>query len=516
MREFISIDCADEYGFMDEESGDFMDSWKKRAPKKQPVTFANMPWTYQESSALDGYPFWAELTTYLGGGYTQELFPKWNNAAKLKELKDKQWLDRHTRALFVEFAVFNAATNHFSVVNLVFEFAETGGCIHFSSILTFKLYRYTTGYAIFVIACEVLFLICLLILTYREIKEAKALGFSAYIRQFWNIVEVIAVGLAIISIGFYFYRIKLANDLLKKLPAKRPDRFINFQFAAYWSQVFIYIVALLVFFISIKFIKLLRFNKKMSLLASTLKASWYPLGMFSIVITIVLYGSFIFGNIVFGKNLYGYRNMFVTAATQISLLLGKFSYKEYESTNRILGPLFFFLYIIMVNWILMNMFVSIINDAFEDVQADVKKQDNDYEIIDFIMDHFKAWSGFGRSKKSQIQENIRWQSAKSKMTAVSGLLDGTPARKNQKEVRWQEDEIFGLSNSLCWKESPGDDMVRDGELDIKEVNRTVDRFIDCINLLYFEDVQTAEKMSKKAKKEISEADYVDIDGTIRY
>ena len=501
---------------MDEEQSSYISNWTTKAETKPVLTRQNQPWVYQTWQQLDGYPFLAELATYYGGGYALELFPKFPNIQNLRDLKANQWLDRHTRALIVEFALFNPATNHFSSVTLVFEFAATGGCIHYYSVHTFKLYRYTSGFAFFTIVCEVLFLLCLLLYLYREFKEWYKLR-AKYFTQFWNLIEVCINLMSLVTIGFYFYREKLANDLLKKMPAKTPEKFINFQFAAYCDQIFIIIVSLVVFFVSIKFIKLLRFNRRMSILADTLKDAWYPLGMFSIVMGIVMFGSFAFGTLVFGGEMYSYRNLFVTAATQTSLLLGKFNFYEYQNTNRIIGPLFFLGYIIMVNWILMNMFISIINDSYEVVSHNLAKQSNEYEIVDFVMDRFKEFLGLGRTKKSEIEHNIRWDSAKAKIKALRAFSAKTHTLE-EKDVnlegdKWQgdnhNDDLGGLANSVYWQYTPTlDGNIINRELDVKDVDRTVDRFIDCINLLYFEDVETAEKMSKKVKQEISDADHL--------
>lgn len=446
----------------------------------------------------------AELTTYFGGGYTQELFPRWPNRVNLDKLMKARWIDRHTRAVIIEFALFNPSTNHFSMVTVTFEFAATGGCIHYYSIYTFKLYRYTTGFAFFTIVCEVLFLLLLLLYMYRECKELYQLRWK-YFTQFWNLVEVTINILSFVAIGFYVYRQKLATDLLQRLPAKKPQTFINFQFAAYIDQIFIYVVALIVFFVSIKFIKLLRFNRRMSILADTLKHAWKPLGMFSIVMGIVLISTFAFATIVFGRQMYGYRNMLVTAATQISLLLGKFDFFEYQNTNRVIGPIFFFLYIIMVNWILLNMFLSIINDSFEVVSDGLQEQSNDYEIVDFIMDQFKTWIGVGKTRKDEIRENIRWQSAKSKVNALRAFSANSKASK--KAVRWCDDDVLsGLTRSSYWHDNP---VISDSiDLDADDVNKTVDRFIECINLLYFDDSEIAEKMTKRVKQEISDFDFL--------
>ena len=44
------------------------------------------------------------------------------------------WIDEHTRAVFVEFVVFNANVNLFGVSQIVVEFVQTGGGCDLASI----------------------------------------------------------------------------------------------------------------------------------------------------------------------------------------------------------------------------------------------------------------------------------------------------------------------------------------------------------------------------------------------
>ena len=94
--------------------------------------------------------------------------------------------------------------------------------------------------------------------------------------------------------------------------------------------------------------------------------------------------------LIFGGNLYEYRSYPNAVASIFGLLLGKFSYHQFEQTNAILGPIFFFGFNIMVNWILMNMFISILDDVFAEVQENTRLQSNDYEMIDFMVDQLKG------------------------------------------------------------------------------------------------------------------------------
>ena len=125
------MDCTDRITRDNEETADFPYDddrpWlsKKKASYKSSqdgLTLESKPWRYQNSSQLDGYPIVAQLETYYGGGYVVELFPRWNNTAILQNLKKKQWLDRHSRALIVEFSLINPTTNQFNTIFIVFEF----------------------------------------------------------------------------------------------------------------------------------------------------------------------------------------------------------------------------------------------------------------------------------------------------------------------------------------------------------------------------------------------------------
>ncbi|MEO1019807.1 MAG: hypothetical protein AAFY56_19265, partial [Pseudomonadota bacterium] len=76
--------------------------------------------------------------------------------------------------------------------------------------------------------------------------------------------------------------------------------------------------------------------------------------------------------------------------------------------NPTLGPLFFLAYVISVALILINMFVTILNEAFSDVRDDLTKQMNDYEIVEFVIRRLKSWTGVGavvQGGKSQKEQD---------------------------------------------------------------------------------------------------------------
>ena len=197
--------------------------------------------------------------------------------------------------------------------------------------------------------------------------------------------------LSFVAIVLYIYRDFYARKTLKEIPGKVPNRYINLYFAGQLDLLLTYIVALICFCVTVKFIKLLRFNKRISMLSSTLRKSWFPLSMFGITFGVVLIAFTLLSTLTFGNHLDGYKDVTSSFASIISLLLGKFSYHQFDTVNEILGPAFFFGFNIFVNLIVMNMYISILNDSISEVRWDVAQQSNEYEMVDYTWDKFKGW-----------------------------------------------------------------------------------------------------------------------------
>jgi len=65
-------------------------------------------YTYRRGKDIDSYPIYGELHVYSGGGYVAEL--RGDRATiydKIAELKAGGWIDKYTRAVFLELAVYN-------------------------------------------------------------------------------------------------------------------------------------------------------------------------------------------------------------------------------------------------------------------------------------------------------------------------------------------------------------------------------------------------------------------------
>ncbi|MRA76127.1 hypothetical protein GH890_32380, partial [Bacillus thuringiensis] len=55
-----------------------------------------------------------------------------------------------------------------------------------------------------------------------------------------------------------------------------------------------------------------------------------------------------------------------------------------EAANRILGPTYFILYVFFVFFVLLNMFLAIINDTYSEVKAELSNQKNEFDVGDYF------------------------------------------------------------------------------------------------------------------------------------
>ncbi len=60
--------------------------------------------------------------------------------------------------------------------------------------------------------------------------------------------------------------------------------------------------------------------------------------------------------------------------------MGDFDFESLEKANRLLGPIFFLTYVFFVFFVLLNMFIAIINDTYAEIKSELADQKSDIEL----------------------------------------------------------------------------------------------------------------------------------------
>ncbi|XP_051872179.1 polycystic kidney disease protein 1-like 1 [Pristis pectinata] len=184
-----------------------------------------------------------QFNCYKGKGSIISLGRTRNEAyTTLLALKKTKWIDRNTRAVIVEFTLYNPPTNLFTVVSLLAELPPSGGVLPLVHIESVSIYQENSLLDYFIMAFE--------------------------------------VGLVIISIFYYVYYVfyfVLAVDVIDHLHSGYFKTFVDMNFISAWIKVKRFLHGLLVFLLLIKNIHLLRVNKVMAPCATMLRLSYSSL-----------------------------------------------------------------------------------------------------------------------------------------------------------------------------------------------------------------------------------------------
>ncbi|CAG0880751.1 unnamed protein product [Darwinula stevensoni] len=354
---------------------------------------------YTVASKMGTLPIVGRIDIYSGGGYVVKLQGFESEIrSRLRTLQDLDWIDRYTRAVFLEFFTYNAQVNLFGVGRVTVEMIPGGGMVQSWRFDGITLLPYQTAFGVFILICELLFLLFILYFTYQCFR-ACCKEKRQYFLQYWSYADMTTLLLGWTAVGLYAYRYVATQDVLKKIYESYGNEYVNLHHVALIDEIFGYIVAFLTFIGMVSFIRLLRFNRRMGVLAATMKQCWNDLLGFAFVFFMFFIAFCLMFYLFFYVDLEEWRNFVTAFGTCFSMLLGKFKFDSMKQTN-IVGAVFFFFFAISMSLIMINLLMTIIIRAFEVIKTDLFKQPNEYEVMEFLWLRAKSYFGLsGRRGK---------------------------------------------------------------------------------------------------------------------
>lgn len=108
---------------------------------------------------------------------------------------------------------------------------------------------------------------------------------------------------------------------------------MNFVSISIWDEIFSLVLACVVFFATIKFIKMLKFNRRMGMLGDTIKEATKDLKYFSVTF-FIYFGAFcMMAYVLFGKKLASYGSFIGSIESLFAFALGSFDFYELRDAN---------------------------------------------------------------------------------------------------------------------------------------------------------------------------------------
>merc|ERR1740131_927189 len=91
------------------------------------------------------------------------------------------------------------------------------------------------------------------------------------------------------------------------------------------------------------------------------------------------------GYLLFGTQVADFRDVTNACYTLFRTILGDFNFEVIEQADWLFGPIFFISYIFFVFFVLLNVFLAIINDTYGQVKAQIAARKPAFQMGDFFM-----------------------------------------------------------------------------------------------------------------------------------
>ena len=378
---------------------------------------------------LNTRPFSGQLARYGHGGFQQLLSTDKNiSSFILHDLKFNGWIDRGTRAVFIDFTLYNANINMFCIVKLVAEFLPTGGIATSHEILVQKLLRYVSTKDNVLFGFEVALIV--FVVYYIVVESVELMVFKMnYFVQYWNMLDNIIIIKILGGAAISLYRSVTINDLVTKSETEM-DTFTSFETIAYYESIYNDLAALCLFFSWIKIFKYLKFNKTMRHFSTTLSRCSKDILSFAVMFFIIFFAFAQLGLLLFGTILRDFATFHDSTYTLFRIILGDFDFLALEQASTLLGPVFFITYIFCVFFILLNMFLAIINDTYSEVKSEMSSENRpELEFGDYIKKSLRGlFSICGKKREEEEEgEEERSEDMKESLPQIKVQPDGLPS-----------------------------------------------------------------------------------------
>ncbi|CAF3288423.1 unnamed protein product [Rotaria socialis] len=328
-------------------------------------------WQYMPANITGMDSHTGQYGTYDGSGYVADLaqYDRTNKrfTNDLKELEKFHWLDKATRAVFVDIITYNPSVNLFSYIKLIFEMPPTGGIFPSYKIENEQLFRYVNSSKYVLIGCEIIIVTFTIAFLFIEIVKVIELRWKIFL-DIWNWIDIILLIILILMIIANIRRVLIINSTLHGRMSIYISTFDDLTIRLLRLQSLFDILCTLLTSISIiRILKYCDFAVTLVRIKATVQRCFGDLIGFLVMFVAIMIAYAQFGNLALGQQAQAFSTVGKAFVALFRTVLGDFDYEAISDASPIIGPLFFFFYIFSMVFILFNMVLAIIVDSYEEL-----------------------------------------------------------------------------------------------------------------------------------------------------
>ncbi|XP_072910455.1 polycystin-1-like protein 1 [Hemitrygon akajei] len=399
--------------------------------------------------------------------------------ATLLALKKTKWIDLYTRAVIVDFTLYNPPTNLFTIVSLLAELPPTGGILSLVQIESVRIYQENTLLDYFIMAFELLFLVLILLHLYLQVCRMTQKGILSYWREPWNWLEI---GLVVISIFYYVYYVfyfVLAVDVIDHLHSGYFKTFVDMSFISAWIKVKRFLHGLLVFLLLIKSIHLLRVNKIMAPCATMLWLSYSNLMVPVLCGIVVIVAYSCLGNLLFLSESYSFSTVVRAFQTLLMYFMGTSEMRTFSTLyklNQLSIAVYYGTFFFAMTILWTGLFIGILTSMAEEAKKSSRSKHlvTLTDVADYAQEKIMTFTGRNRHVEA---DHISTQGNNFYLDEFENLMDELLFRLNAlsnslhhslpAKPRYLEDSPYELAPGYYYNQESGAHTFHENHLEHK-------------------------------------------------
>ena len=408
--------CWTPYNINTEEHASYQKSWNEPVENVSKLNQSS-PWIYHTPEELATLSIPTKHNLYYGGGYVELLTTKTHYnimLRSLQRLQDRDWIDNKTRAVFVEFTVFNPATSIFATLALAFECMAFGTVEPDSNIASLQLYSLTNVGSVYVITSEITYIVFLLWYTYNVGITMWQMQQKLYIymTSVWTYIEWLVLVLSYGAITVFVQRILVVRQTMALFRESKNDAFISFHPAIFLEFLFIYFLGVMITLLVINVLKLSAYvSKRHVLFTSALSGTGVSIMIIVFLYALTFLSTLVMSIFQFSDSCQGYSSMSPRILRIIKLYIYDMSSSGNGCVNdNLLANIFFFgavMFFIAMLWrpllIICGVNLLIRSNSTRTVQLQ-----EDVDFVNFLWSRFLVFIGYWRlSDFTEYVENVK-------------------------------------------------------------------------------------------------------------
>lgn len=275
-----------------------------------------------------------------------------------------------TRAVVLEFFTYLPFIDAFQAFKVLTEVTAGGRFVHFVQVNTFQIWSlnravdYVNTIYFFVFYIFVFYYVMKFINTFiAHMRRNRVFEFVTEFWNFWDLINLLCF-LAVCVCRLAWIRSSILVHDAQLLATTSYDDQLDFISLLFNLQLYFNAVNTVISFL--KILKYMELNPTLNIVTRTLASAQQSLVGVLVIFVIVILAYGVTGVAVFSNGMEDFRDLGTAMSTLMRMLIGDFDYIALRDENRFIAPLFFWSFMILGLFLILNFLIGIILEAFED------------------------------------------------------------------------------------------------------------------------------------------------------